>query len=228
MTLLEIETAFKEIFREDEGIVKSVDTVYEKDEENNGFKLVISIHGLSVEDTIIIHTKFIFRVDSNKSKITENKFTYLYDVNCIYHEIDFDNIIDMKNKIGKIIDSNDFGEDLQLLSDFIEAPATFLNHYLRQSKITDYSIFSVVYEPKFKIVPCHELTFDFDININDNYTISLIIKKTDRKDNEDIDKYSLRLKLLDITINEEVDTLLNLHATIGAAIAKIIDKKLNQ
>lgn len=228
MTLLEIETAFKEIFREDEGIVKSVDTVYEKDEENNGFKLVISIHGLSVEDTIIIHTKFIFRVDSAKSKITENKFTYLYDVNCIYHEIDFDNIIDMKNKIGKIIDSNDFGEDLQLLSDFIEAPATFLNHYLRQSKITDYSIFSVVYEPKFKIVPCHELTFDFDININDNYTISLIIKKTDRKDNEDIDKYSLRLKLLDITVNEEVDTLLNLHATIGAAIAKIIDKKLNQ
>ncbi len=228
MTLVEIETAFKEIFREDEGIVKSVDTVYEKDNENNGFKLVISIHGLSVEDTIIIHTKFIFRVDSGKSKITENKFTYLYDVNCIYHEIDFDNIIDMKNKIGKIIDSNDFGEDLQLLSDFIEAPATFLNHYLRQSKITDYSIFSVVYEPKFKIVPCHELTFDFDININDNYTISLVIKKTDRQDTEDIDRYSLRLKLLDITVNEEVDTLLNLHATIGAAIAKIIDKKLNQ
>ena len=227
MTLVEIETAFREIFREDEGIVKSVETVYEKD-ENGGFKLVISIHGLSVEDTIIIHTKFIFRVDDQKSKLTENMFTYLYDVNCIYHEIEFNNIIDMKNKIGKIIDSNDFGEDLQLLSDFIEAPATFLNHYLRQSKITDYSIFSVIYDPKFKIVPCYELTFDFDININDNYTISLVIKKTDRKDTEDIDKYSLRLKLLDISITEDVDTLLNLHATIGSAIAKIIDKKLNQ
>jgi hypothetical protein len=227
MTLVEIETTFKEIFREDEGIVKTVDTVYEKD-SSNGYKLVISIHGLSVEDTIIIHTKFIFRVDETKSKITENSFTYLYDINCGYHVVEFNNIIDMKNKIGKIIDSNDFGEDLQLLSDFIEAPATFLNHYLRQSKITDYSIFSVIYEPKFKIVPCQELTFDFNININDNYTISLIIKKTDRTEAEDIDKYSIRMKLLDTTINEDVDTLLNLHSTIGSAIARIIDKKLNQ
>jgi hypothetical protein len=56
----------------------------------------------------------------------------------------------------------------------------------------------------------------------------MVIKKTDRTDVDDIDKYSIRLKLLDISMNEDVDTLLNLHATIGSAIAKIIDKKLNQ
>jgi len=227
MTLLEIENTFKEIFREDEGLVKTVDTVYEKTNDGE-LKLVISIHGLSVEDTIIIHTKFIFRVDDQKTKLLDNSFTYLYDINCFYHKVEFRNVIDMKHKIEQIIDSNNFGQDLQLLSDFIEAPATFLNHYLRQSKITDYSIFSVIYEPKFKIVPCHELSFDFDININDNYTINLIIRKTDKKTPEDINKYSLKLKMLDQTISEEVDTLLNLHATIGSCIANILDKKLNQ
>ncbi len=37
---------------------------------------------------------------------------------------------------------------------------------MRRSKITDYSIFDVEYEPKFKTAPCDKVTFDFKININ--------------------------------------------------------------
>ena len=176
----EIEQAFKEVFEEEEGVVKSVETVYELSEDEDFYKLVISIHGLSVEDSSIIHTKFIFKSDLEKRYIIEESFLYLYDINCVYHRIDFDNIIDMKQKIEDIIESRNFGEDLQILSDFIEAPAMFLNYYMRREKITDYSIFDVKYEPKFKTTPCDKTTFDFEVDVNNNYKMDVSVSKVDR------------------------------------------------
>ena len=70
-----------------------------------------------------------------KRNIIDNSFIYLYDINCNYHKIDFSNITDMKNKIETIIESNDFGEEIQILSDFIEAPAMFLNYYMKSMLI---------------------------------------------------------------------------------------------
>ena len=121
---------------------------------------------LSIEDTLIIHTKFIFKTDLEKQNIIDESFIYLYDINCVYHKVDFNNVIDLKKKIEDVIESADFGEDIKILSDFIEAPAMFLNYYMKRAKITDYSIFDVIYDPKFKTQPCGETTFDFDININ--------------------------------------------------------------
>ncbi|MCZ2223707.1 MAG: hypothetical protein LC122_08765, partial [Chitinophagales bacterium] len=177
----EIEQTFKEIFEEEEGKVTSVDSIYEKSDDGDFYKLVISIHGLSVQDTFIIHTKFIFKTDLEKKNVIEESLIYLYDINCVYHKVQFNNILDMKKKIEGIIESNDFGEDLQILSDFIGAPSMFLNYYLKRSKITDYSIYDVVYEPKFKSQPCDETTFDFEINVNNNYNIHLSIQKTNRQ-----------------------------------------------
>lgn len=222
----EIERIFKEIFEEEEGKVSSVETVYEKSENDDFYKLVISIHGLSMSETLIIHTKFIFKTDLNKRFLTNESFIYLYDINCVYHKIDFENILDLKTKIEDIIESNDFGIDIQILSDFIEAPAMFLNYYMKRSKITDYSIFDVKYDPKFKTVPCNQITFDFDININNNYTINLSIKKIDRTEDEDYDTYKFHFKFLDTHESVETDTLKNIHFTIGSAIAKILDEKL--
>jgi len=79
--IAEIEQAFKDIFEEEEGLVQSIDTVYEMSQDENFYKLVISIHGLSVEDTLIIHTKFIFKVDLEKRNLIDNSFIYLYDIN---------------------------------------------------------------------------------------------------------------------------------------------------
>ena len=169
--IAEIEQAFKDIFEEEEGLVQSIDTVYEMSQDENFYKLVISIHGLSVEDTLIIHTKFIFKVDLEKRNLIDNSFIYLYDINCNYRKVDFNNIVDMRNKIEDIIESNDFGEDIQILSDFIEAPAMFLNYYMRRAKITDYSIFEVEYQPKFKTTPCDNTTFDFKMNINRKFDL---------------------------------------------------------
>ena len=222
----EIEQSFKEIFQEEEGVVNTVETVYEEPEEGEFLRLIISIHGLTTEDTSIIHTKFIFKVDTNKRYLIEDSFIYLYDINCVYHKMEFDNIVDLKKKIEDIIESKNFGGDIQILSDFIEAPAMFLNYYMRRAKITDYSVFDVEYEPKFKTTPCDKTTFDFKININNNYNLEVSIYKIDRKDPEDLDTYKFQFKFMDEIETVESDTLKNLHFFMGDSIAKILDKKL--
>jgi hypothetical protein len=224
----EIEEVFNEIFSEEEGLVNSVDTVYEKSGDDF-LKLIISIQGLTAEDISIIHTKFIFKVDTDKRKLIENSFIYLYDINCVYHKIEFENIIDLKNKIEDIIESNNFGEDLQILSDFIEAPSMFLNYYMRRAKITDYSIFDVEYSPKFKTVSCDKTTFDFKININNNYDMELSIQKVESEkdsDEEQPDIFRFQFRFMDEIETIETDTLKNCHFFIGNNIAKILDRKL--
>jgi hypothetical protein len=222
----EVEQAFREIFEEEEGKVESVETVYELSEDKDFYKLVISIHNLSTKDTSIIHTKFIFKSDVKKSKLIESSFIYLYDINCIYHKVEFENIVDLKKRIEDIIESNNFGKDIQILSDFIEAPAMFLNYYMRRSKITNYSVFDVEYEPRFKTTPCENTTFDFKININDNYEFDLSISKKESQDKDEPDIYKFRFKFLDEYKTIDNDTLTNIHYTIGSNIAKILDEKL--
>jgi hypothetical protein len=224
--IAEIEQVFKDIFDEEDGMVNSVDTVYEMSPEEDFLKLVISIHGLTLEDTSIIHTKFIFKTDLEKRNIIENSFIYLYDINCIYHKMEFSTIIDLKKKIEDIVESKNFGEDLQILSDFIEAPAMFLNYYMKRAKITDYSIFDVEYEPKFKTTPCDKTTFDFKININDNYHMELSISKIDAESDEEEDIYRYQFRFMDEIETVEADTLKNLHFFIGSNIAKLLDRKL--
>jgi hypothetical protein len=222
----EIEQVFKDVFIEEDGVVNTVESVYEMSRDEDFYKLVISIHGLSTEDTSIIHTKFIFKTDLEKRNINENSFIYLYDINCVYHRMEFDSAIDLKKKIEDIIESNNFGEDIQILSDFTESPAMFLNYYMRRSKITDYSIFDVEYEPKFKTTPCDKTTFDFKININNNYHMELSINKVDRQDKEDTDTYKFQFKFMDEIETFETDTIKNVHFFIGDHIAKILDRKL--
>jgi hypothetical protein len=225
--IAEIEEAFKDIFSEEDGVV-TFETVYEKSDDEEYLKLIISLQGLSTEDISIIHTKFIFKTDVNKRHIIENSFIYLYDINCVYHKVKFDNIIDLKKKIEDIIESNNFGTDIQILSDFTESPAMFLNYYMKRAKITEYSVFDVEYEPKFKNTPCDKTTFDFNININDNYDIEVSINKVDRNEDDvdGIDKYKLQFRFMDEIESVEVDSLKNLHYLIGSNIAKTLDRKL--
>lgn len=222
----EIEEVFKEVFDEEEGMVNTVETIYEMSNKEDFLKLVISVHGLTTEDTSIIHTKFIFKTDLEKRNIIDNSFIYLYDINCIYHKIEFSTIIDLKKKVEDIVESKNFGEDLQILSDFIEAPAMFLNYYMKRAKITDYSIFDVEYEPKFKTTPCDKTTFDFKININDNYHMELSISKIDADDKDEKDTYRYQFRFMDEIETVEADTLKNLHYFIGSNIAKLLDRKL--
>jgi hypothetical protein len=224
----EIEQVFIELFEEnDETVVSSIESVYETPEGGDFLKLVITIHGLSSDDISIIHTKFIFKTDLEKVNLLENTFIYLYDINCVYHKIEFASAFDLKKKIEDIVDSNDFGQDLQILSDFIEAPAMFLNYYMRRENITDYSIFDVQYQPKFKHTPCDKTTFDFKLNINNQYDMELSIKKVDINNADgEPDYYKFQFRFMDEIETFETDTLKNFHYFIGSNIAMILDKKL--
>lgn len=220
----EIEQVFRNIFTKEDGLVKSIEVLYEKPKGRSDFlKMIISIHGLSIEDISVIHTKFIFRVDNNRRNLYKNSFIYLYDLNCKYSKVYFNSIYDLEKKIKDIIESNDFGQDMKILSDFIEAPAMFLNYYMRRSGITEYSVFDVSYEPKFRTTPCDQTTFDFKININNNYNVFVSIKKIE--DNSEV-YYKLQFKLMDEILTIKVDTLYNLHFLIGENISNVLDKKL--
>lgn len=223
MLISTIEQIFKEVFDEDKGLVKSVESVYEKSEDGEYLKLVISIHNIKTDISTIIHTKFIFKTDLEKINILENSFVYLYDINCRYRKVDFNDESSLKESIDDIISSTDFGKDIKILSDFIEAPSMFLNYYFKKSNITNYSVFDVQYEPKFKIQPCDKTTFDFKVNVNNSYDIEISISKIE--DDEKI-SYKVYTKFLDDYIIEEIDTLNNVQNIIGSSITSILDKRL--
>ncbi len=223
MLISTIEQVFKEIFGEEKGLVKSVESVYEKSEDGDYLKLVISIHNIKTDISTIIHTKFIFKTDLEKINILENSFVYLYDINCRYRKVDFNDESSLKESIDDIISSTDFGKDIKILSDFIEAPSMFLNYYFKKSNITNYSVFDVQYEPKFKVQPCDKTTFDFKVNVNNSYDIEISISKIE--DDEKIN-YKVYTKFLDDYIIEEIDTLNNVQNIIGSSITTILDKRL--
>ena len=224
MLISEIDSLFKDVFNQEKGMVKTVDTVYETPDEGDYLKLIISIHDLTVEDSIILHTKFIFKVDKKKVNVIENYFNYLYDINCIYHQVNFKNPNDLKGKLIKIIESNRFGKDIQILSEFKDRPGFLLSGYFKENNITKYSIGNVTYDPKFKTKPCNETTFDFVIDVN-NYKISVVIAKTDKTKETPV-SYKFTFKLLDNIQDIKVEKLINIHFIIGGKIVEMLDNFL--
>lgn len=218
LTLKQIDETIKEVF--DESKVRGVDTVYEK---GNGdfYKLVISLHGLTFEDTIIVHTKLIFKTNLEKTGLVEDVFHYLYDIKCVYKQVRFesDNVDDLKNKLTDIINSNMFGEDLQALSEFMEQPASRINHHLKEKSVEDFSVYTVDYDPKFKMAPCEEMKFDFDINVNDQHDFHLNIDKQDKI-------YKLTFKLMDEIETIESENMLNVSEIVAEQLMKMLKNRV--
>lgn len=220
LTLSQVDSVIREIF--DETLVKSVETVYQKVEDDNdeliGYLLVISLHAIEIEDTIIIHTKFNFPVNNQKSGLTENTFSYLRDLSCEYKHVEFeeDSKEDLKNKIEKIIFENDFSDDLKILSDFLVASTQLINNYLYQKDIEKFSVHSVHYNPRFKITSCENMTYDFDLNVNNNEIVNLSIKKI-----ED-DNYQFQFKYKEVE-TKEVDSIVNIEGIIGEYLINIFN-----
>jgi hypothetical protein len=229
MKIVEIENAIKDIFEKEKSLVKSVDTVFEKTPDGKLEKLIISIHDLRWQDTTVIHTKFIFYCNLERTDIVKNMFSYLYDITCVYQDVEFSDVIDLKRKIKDIINSNKFGKDIQLLSELIDTPGVLISSYFRQQGITEYSVGNFRYEPKFKISPCKETHFDFDIDIENSsntYKFNVCVEKK-----HDVDKsifYELRVRLMDKTEVVEVDKLINLHFLIGGKIVDMLNKLLKK
>jgi len=192
--------------------VMSVDSVYEKIDNSNELKLIIFMNGVLYNDINIIYTKLIFIVDGSKYKLTKNYFTYLYDINCEYVRIDFEDLEDFKTKIKDIFKKNKFGDDIKVLSKFIKSPAVLVNEWLNENDVTDISVTGFKYEPKIKIMPCKSLFFSFGINLSSDQSIELEISR------EKQDFYIFKFKILDNYVTVEQENLNNLVRVIGETL----------
>lgn len=198
----EIKTVF------DSTKVRSVESVYEKIKDSNDLRLVISLNKVLYDDVNIIYTKIIFTTDNNKSKLTKNYFTYLFDINCEYIRIEFTSLNDFKNKISDIFKNNKFGENLKILSKFLKSPATLINTWFEDNNITDLSVINVK-EEKIDIMPCKSLFFKFVIDLNNNQNVDLEITK------EKEDEYIFKFSIFNDVYEEKQSSLKNLIDTIG-------------
>ena len=179
ITVADLVNKIKTVF--DTTKVLSVDTVYEHIENSEELKLVIFMNKILYEDVNVLYTKLIFITDANKTNVTKNYFTYLFDINCEYHRVEFTDVEDMSNKITEVFKSNNFGENLKILSKFIKSPATLLNEWFSENDVKGLSVIGFKYEPKIKIQPCKSLFFSFVIDLNNNQNVSLEITKESDK-----------------------------------------------
>lgn len=234
-----VDRIIKEVFSD--AVVQSVKSVYETTDEENVSKLIISIHGLETGtlnegylirefhkflenknvSTKIIHTKFIFYTNKEKTLLVDNKFSWLYDIDCVYKTQTFDQDSEesLKSNLDGILSENNFGDDIKLLSDFLNTPSRHINEYLQREKnIDSFSVYDIEYDPKFKIQPCKYVKFDFKINVNNIYEMNVNINKEDDGD------YKATFKIGDISITSNFDVLINLPRKIGDALIQIMDK----
>lgn len=162
--------------------VKKTKAVWEKFEDETGYKWVLVIHHLNWGDAVIIHTKFILKTDKEKTNLLKTQFSYLYDLNCKYVFIDFLDLEDLKRKLSEIIQENKFGDDVKSLSKFLINPAMQLNEKLYKEDIENYTIFNFDYDPNYSIVPCKVISFDFKFDINNVNFVTLNLKKHGKDD----------------------------------------------
>ena len=173
ISLIDVENIIQKVF--DESKVHSVKSVYEKNGDD--LNLVISINNLFFEECNILHIKFMFHVDNEISKLLTNKFKYLYDINCQYNDVLFDDILQLENKLHNIIVDKNFGETLIDISNIYITLATDINNKLKDDGMSEISIYNVDYSPLTDIVPCDSFSFNFKININNTEELKMNIKK---------------------------------------------------
>lgn len=213
ISIKNLEKDLKEAFKN--STVQSIDSVYEK--SDNGYRLVIDIKNLFGKKTNVIYTKFIFYTDGDKIYLSENQsgrhtFRYLYDINCNYVIKEFDNEDELKNIIVNIIENNKFGENIKILSNFIKSPGFLINDWFSKNGINNVSVFNVKLDNRYKILPCKSLLFNFDISLNEQMNIDLIIQKERDSD------YIYKFRIYDDVITEERQNLSTLIETIGTVI----------
>ena len=206
--LTELNDIIKKIF--DDTKVSSVNTTYEKND--NGFKLIITLNNLYYNKTNVIHTKLIFYVDKEKSKLVNNYFHYLYDINCKFSKVSFNDIGDLEKKINDVFDNRKFGEDIKVLSDLSIQLIGLVNKWLSDNDVNTISLYNITYSPIVDVVPCDSMSFNFDINLDDIRFIKLNIKKN--SDNE----FKLSFNESDWFKDITIDSLKAIPQTIGEIV----------
>lgn len=213
ITIKDIEKSLKDIL--DDSSVQSSNSTYEKIDD--GYRLIIDIKNLFYDKSNIIYTKMIFYVDDNKIYLLPNKdgdfqFRYLFDINCNYKLHIFENVDNFKNILLDILKNKKFGNNIRILSEFIKSPCTLINNWFSENGVRNISVYDVKLDERYKIIPCKNIFFNFNINLNNQIDINLTLRKEDKSN------YIFNFKIYDNTIEEETQNLSTMIQTIGNTI----------
>lgn len=209
MEIKEVEKVIKEVLGNAD--ILNTENVYEKIEGSDNLKLVIFFNKLFHQKHSVLYTKLIFVTNPSKTEIVQNSFLYLYDINCIYNNVDFTDTTDLKNRLKNIFQKELFGPNLKVLTQFIEKPAFLINEWLKENKIPEINVTNVQYKPKMFILPCKSLFFSFILSVN-NTKVELTITK------EGENQFNLAFNILNNIINIEKSNLKSLIQTIGETL----------
>ena len=210
MTWLELQKKIKDTF-ENAKVIKFKD-ILEKDK--NGWNWILTFHQLTTETSLIVHTKFIFKLKENKEELRLNEFLYLYDLNCKYRLVKFDNIQDLETLIDNILLQDKFGDNIMIISRLLISPAMTLNNYFYEQNEEDLTIYEFNYDPEVIIAPCQEFKMNFTFNVNNNYVVDMNIQK------EKNDFFKISFEYLGNKKVIEIDNLISLNKTILAYIKR--------
>ena len=209
--------------------VQDLKPVWEKLNDRDGYKWVLTLHRFTWDNANVLYTKIIVKTDSSKTKLLDNSFSYLYDLNCYYRDVKFSNLEDFKIKLERIFKDNKFGLNLKRISEFVVSPAMSLNEWLYKSKIDTISVFDFQYQPKFLILPCKKLSFDFLLNVNNKDEVNITIKRilTDQGDTQK-EMFDYTFNYLDSFDTKQTEDLSTIVETIGSYLkSKFLKSSLN-
>lgn len=205
----EIKNTLDDIFGN--SLITSVDYKYvNKDNKNDN--LILYLNNISSQEFNVIYTKILFNVDKKRNQLSENSFSYLYDINCVYRKVDFTDIQDFETKIKNIFKNNKFGRDIKILSQFIKSPSMIINKWFSDNITDNISVVNVVYNPKLNNMSCENTMFVFDINTNKNIDFTVNIKKVN------INNYTINISNSSDTTKIETENLDTLTEDIGNTI----------
>lgn len=224
ITWVTLQKTIKETFKNSK--MKSFKDVLEKD--RNGWNWILTFDMLENETSLLLHTKFIFKLDKNKKYLRLNDFLYLYDLNCKYRYQKFsDEVLEtitdgekvtilsnVKELINDILINNRFGENLMAASEFMISPSKSINKHFYENDITNLSVFEVDYEPHAEVTPCKSFSLDFQFNVNNKYDVHLDIKKDGKDDFQCIFTYNEKTETV------EIEDLTTFTKTIAAYVKR--------
>ena len=168
--------------------VRTFKDVLEKDV--NGWNWILDFEDLRTDTALIVHTKMIFKLDSDKKYLRKLDFLYLKDINCLYKIVKFTSLDDLETIIKNILSQNMFGKSLMSISQFLIEPEQSINTFLFKNKKEGVSIFSFEYTPIKSMIACQDLEFNFKFNINNTQDVEMKIKKIKKEEFKIIFSYS--------------------------------------
>lgn len=194
--------------------VRTFSDVLEKD--INGWNWVLDFEDLRTDNALIVHTKFIFKLDKTQTYLRKCNFLYLKDINCLYSIVKFDGLGGLENTINSILNKDMFGKNLMAISNFLIEPEVSINKYFYDKNIENVSIFSFEYTPIKTMVACQDLEFNFKFNLNNTQDIDMQIKKLGKENFKYVFTYSNKKW---ITEQKQLDDIISV---IGKFVSTII------